>query len=1717
MSIRDFGARSVNSGNGFLNNIAAGSFAFFWRPNVAVGSDSVFLSLLPFQVDQFIQKSSNNLRILVSNLDFTYPISIGNQYHIGISCITPGTSILYINGLPVFTSTSGSGFQSGNGPISINPNQTAGLDFHLDNMAGWNTQLTNANFISLAGGADPATIGTPVANYTFNGTNPNQVTAGDAGLTNLGSQGSAINFSSLSGNGNAIWSSDTLSVSNPTQMIDQYLTRNGLVVFRMGGSFSSFQIDSNSNALYSKSIQSIAMNTNGSGYTAPTASVSGGNPVTGSVNLVNVYQGSNYTFANITISPPDQAGGVQATATAIIVGGSVTSSTMTNQGSGYIKNPFATVVGDGFGAGFMAYSNYIPAVLGTPLMHGNGSIYGIPIAQPGIGYTSPITITISDLTGNGATATALLGGPPQVIAAVNASLSPTFSVNGSNATINPQTIWLNSSLNMAVPMFQFPSASTPTNASTVTVNASAGWATIASGPAPALTNAALTNYVGLLEPQMATTPGACQVGANQGTAPSYFASPVPMTANMKWRMAAWNNGGTINTNSTTHDLISWTAGSPNNLFWQGASGAPLPTGPTCTLTNTNGTGFVGICNVVNGSINSISVSNSGGNYNAGTIVTIVGGAGWNSTGWTVTLNAGGINSVVGGTGGAGYNDGLWKVQWDDTTPVNGSATTVLSYALADSNNYLNSVSSLNNAGTVVNGVLTGVRNVFYLQRKPAQAYNDVEGVQLVASGGQNTNGVFFNTSQNVILLGPNNNDFTNTLATDANVAKWNVFPNGRTPPCFRPMSALDETGGVALYHNVTDIPQTTDNTWSVSQYNIQSAAYVRPYDVSRSPNLYLNLNQPEAVAPSASGPTNYAVNPPNTSFMNISNPPSNNNVICWEMVYNSNHNGFTGQQFTIPNGPPFMYFTQGATGTTAFAPIAYNFNLVNFPFDNYVTSNTTMVGQVAYSNNNPGADFTSSSMPNFLNQVAFTQGVTGSINANQVRTVTLNTNGTNYGSGTAIVFSVPPLGSQTALATCTLNGGVVNSATMVPSFNGTGYTSPVRVYASTINSNVKRATGVCSISNGSVTGVTVSSQGEWYSGTEGMTIIGGGGSGATGTLTFTDLGSGNHQVNSVVLTGGGTNYAYPPQAWLDPPAGTAILNANVVAGSVNSLSIVTGGGNYTTPPPILIDPPGLQAYGSLSLVNGSVNSATVLFGGTNYFGTIPEVTIFGTGNGATVTAGVTGGVVTGLAVTNSGNNYTGTNPACIMIAPPPRCAIANLSVVNGVMQSDSSNNISMLDPGHGFGVTPPTASIVNVGNGTGSTLGAVGMSWATNSQIQIRQQGFIPTKAAAAYSQNAGADFWCNIPQPSSPALVNQMVDDSCAATLPGTLIYYEYNNETWNAIFFEKFYQTIGQTISGNAHTAYASMLCAFYDLIDARMALNGRSADCRHVAGVQAVGYTTSTLPIIQYVCGKGKRIDVICGDGYVDCPGDGPIVSIFASAVSASPLSVNHGTSWQTTYPWTLEQLHDWLRHWVLNDQSQVGSNLAGQMAGLVYNQIAAITTYTLASGQTTPPAYVNYEAIIQQMTPGGIDTSGSLLATGLLWDLFYTRGHYDTTGAYFQGRQNAGIKLCNVFQLANGWDSGNPGKCWNMGIHACQNPGLGDGSDGKFTNYFWTQGWSVAGPGTSVNAFSSPVVQADRFNVAPALLAWQNWGSLAGTNPQPPSRLARTYPGVMLLCT
>jgi hypothetical protein len=163
----------------------------------------------------------------------------------------------------------------------------------------------------------------------------------------------------------------------------------------------------NAVAIQTGTVTGITMGNNGSGYTSvPAVSIGAPNDANGiqatatarlsggGVTGVTVSAGgSGYSSGStVTFSAPQVAGGVAATAEVTVSGGAITAVVILTAGSGYTSAPTVTISG---GTGFVA---------GTVTIS-SSTVTGITITQAGTGYSSAPAITIAAPV-SGVTATA---------------------------------------------------------------------------------------------------------------------------------------------------------------------------------------------------------------------------------------------------------------------------------------------------------------------------------------------------------------------------------------------------------------------------------------------------------------------------------------------------------------------------------------------------------------------------------------------------------------------------------------------------------------------------------------------------------------------------------------------------------------------------------------------------------------------------------------------------------------------------------------------------------------------------------------------------------------------------------------------------------------------------------------------------------------------------------------------------------------------------------------------------------------------------------------------------------------------------------------------------------------------------------------------------------------------------------------------------------------
>ena len=392
--------------------------------------------------------------------------------------------------------------------------------------------------------------------------------------------------------------------------------------------------------------------------------------------------------------------------------------------------------------------------------------------------------------------------------------------------------------------------------------------------------------------------------------------------------------------------------------------------------------------------------------------------------------------------------------------------------------------------------------------------------------------------------------------------------------------------------------------------------------------------------------------------------------------------GTVGGTFSQINGPGTLVL---ANGNAVASPIVFVRDSSGSANDYAVINTNLTIGS--------GVSFVAASGGLFTTSTNLTVNAGGFLNtSNNSGIASALTVASLSGGGT--IFNGTP-GATTA--TLTIDGG---TGTGTSTFSGT-ITPALGVAASALAARGDTAV----VKTGSTT--QVFSGANTYTGS--TTVSGGtlqvGNSSALGfggfirgtTIPGTTVSSGTVDLNGttgvnepVTLSGNGAG----GNGALVNNAGTAARIENGVAG----LTLTSGGNNYTTAPNVVIAGTGTGATAVTTL---GVSSATfTVNGGTTVYSTAPTVTITGAGTGATATAVLTGGVVTGITISNPGFGYSGT-PTITFSGGTVTTAGTNPT---GVGSPDAYTVSGVALTSGGTGYTGATTYTFDAGNATGAVV-----------------------------------------------------------------------------------------------------------------------------------------------------------------------------------------------------------------------------------------------------------------------------------------------------------------------------------------------------------------------------------------------------------------------------
>lgn len=314
--------------------------------------------------------------------------------------------------------------------------------------------------------------------------------------------------------------------------------------------------------------------------------------------------------------------------------------------------------------------------------------------------------------------------------------------------------------------------------------------------------------------------------------------------------------------------------------------------------------------------------------------------------------------------------------------------------------------------------------------------------------------------------------------------------------------------------------------------------------------------------------------------------------------------------------------------------------------------------------------------------------------SDQVAGITLVAGGSGYVAPVTVAIAAPAAGGVQATATATVSNGVITGVTITN--QGSGYSSS-NPPAITFSGTGAAGTGAAAVAviGSKVSGLQVTAGGSGYVTAPTVALVGGGGRDAAARAFIT-----NGVVTSLQVTNPGTGYTSAPTVVFSGGSGSG-AQAQSLIGGVSSIVVSGQGSGYLVPPRVVISAGDGASTGAISVnATGGITGINLSSPGADY-GVAPLVEIIdstGTGSGAAAVATLTTGVGT-FILTNGGSGYPRA-PAVTVAAPPAGTGNRTASIVadiSGVVQA-----ISTLANG-GTGYSPNVQAAFVGGGGTGAT------------------------------------------------------------------------------------------------------------------------------------------------------------------------------------------------------------------------------------------------------------------------------------------------------------------------------------------------------------------------------------------------------------------------------
>lgn len=204
---------------------------------------------------------------------------------------------------------------------------------------------------------------------------------------------------------------------------------------------------------------------------------------------------------------------------------------------------------------------------------------------------------------------------------------------------------------------------------------------------------------------------------------------------------------------------------------------------------------------------------------------------------------------------------------------------------------------------------------------------------------------------------------------------------------------------------------------------------------------------------------------------------------------------------------------------------------------------------------------------------------------------------------------------------------------------GFGYVATDAPVAVTFTDNPNgQVTATATESGGSVTAVTVSNGGNYWTGTPTVTFSGGGGSGATAQALLTAT-----SVKRLDVVAGGNSFDYPPLVFVLGGGGSgATATANLAPAGVGSIPLLSQGSGYTSPPDVVFSGGGGSGAAATTIIGGGKVLAVLVTANGSGYTTQPEIVLQGGGGLGAVAYAELNSYVESVTLVSAGSGYTTT-------------------------------------------------------------------------------------------------------------------------------------------------------------------------------------------------------------------------------------------------------------------------------------------------------------------------------------------------------------------------------------------------------------------------------------------------------------------------------------------